>query len=182
LQEIEAMTPPNTNPTELDKASNGGPSKPSLCDITIQMLTKRVKELEAFKQGIIDNAPECSACAEGLFCGSVSHPHNDDCIYTVKKDLQSKLAAAEREEEDWSQQYSRLAQRVYELLTKNTCHSPHEVIDILSQQSADVQKMVRSIKELLGCCKQLGLSEINNVYQQGLEALSTPAAQKLPKL
>lgn len=60
----------------------------------------------------------------------------------------------------------------------------HRAIELESQlttANAKIAEKDAAIKELLGSCKQLGLSEINNVYQQGLEALSTTGSDYIPK-
>lgn len=46
----------------------------------VQELEKENEELRQFKNGVIENAPACGACAEQLFCGSHMYPHDENCI------------------------------------------------------------------------------------------------------
>ena len=43
------------------------------------VLREQLERAKRFEQGIISNAPQCGACAEGLFTGMILHQHDVDC-------------------------------------------------------------------------------------------------------
>lgn len=68
--------------------------------------SEKLEVARQFKDGIAANI-KCGACAEGIFCGSVMHEHDKDCVYTERDSALSKIGELETEvirlKEGWQQ-------------------------------------------------------------------------------